>query len=280
MKVKMSRQMGRSKQWGFGSLFYFKDGCKDRISTKALKVAVLFPVIPFVLFSSMKNDIKLSGVEGKAFSMKTYNVSSSLPDEIVGGEKKKSHLKARKQAKFEPLVVTKRPVAELEVAPGTYVKAVLITGASDGPVKVRLLEDVKAGGRTVVPLDSVLIGKGSSTEERLMIDFNKIVLLDGQAIGTNAVACDPSDQMPGLFGSNVNSRALNLAGAFGLNFAAGYSTGSEEDTKDQSIRQKIQSGAALAALEEAKRLSEKAKNTKPRIEIKRNQKLLILFTGS
>jgi hypothetical protein len=278
MKVKMARQMGRAKQWGFGNLFYFKEGCKDRISSKALKYIGLTFAGIFFVFTLFKNEEILINVQETSFSMKEYYVPSQLPSSV----NKKSPKRTRIQKKFvyEPLVVTKRPSAKLSIPPGTYVKAKLVTGGSDGPVKAVLVESLRVGGQVVVPKGAVLVGTGSSTEDRLMIDLRKIIFQSGKVINASAIACDPSDQMPGILGSNVNSRALSLAGAIGLNFAAGFSADQNEDEQNPSIKERIQTGAVLAALEEGKRLSEQAKNTKPRIEIKRNHKFLILFIGN
>ena len=68
-----------------------------------------------------------------------------------------------------------------KVPPGTFAKAVLLSGASNGPVRAQLTEPVSLNGETLIDEGSILLGMGQSTEERLFIHFTKIVLKDGSS---------------------------------------------------------------------------------------------------
>ena len=66
-----------------------------------------------------------------------------------------------------------------QIPPGSLVKAILVTGASNGPVRAETTEALRIGGETLIPAGATLLGTGQSTEERLMIRFSQVVFRDG-----------------------------------------------------------------------------------------------------
>lgn len=192
--------------------------------------------------------------------------------------------KVRKQEYLGPQILS-RP-RNLHVPPGTMVKGVLVSGASNGPVKARLTESVTVNGETIIDEGAVLLGQGSSTEERLFIRFTKVVLRDGSSDTVQAQAADYDDKIVGLNGSKVSGIATSLAASVGLNFVTGLSEGMQESEvqngvaiKRAGIKNALYNGTAKAATEESQTILSHAKNKPPLIEVPANQPLYILFDG-
>lgn len=176
---------------------------------------------------------------------------------------------------------------KIKVPPGTAVKAILVTGASNGLVKVKLKEDVSVAGETYLSTGATLVGTGSSTEDRLYVHFTRAVLEDGSVSTVEAEIADQSDQTVGLKGSFWATHGTRIAAGAGLNFIAGASV-AMQDTQGQqgavvtnpTVRNAILGGTAKAALEESNDIASKFKNAPPAIEIKPGTEVVIIFVES
>jgi hypothetical protein len=173
-----------------------------------------------------------------------------------------------------------------DIPPGAEGRAVLLTGATNGLIKARLIEPVKFDGVSLLDAGVLLIGQGRSTEERLYVDFRKAVYRDGKSVNISAEAYDASDTILGLKGSRVGDFALKLAASSGLNFLAGMAVGLEAPAFDQTGRpqQPSAGGAALngvskAAGDHAKTYMEDVKNHAPIIEVKTGTVFTVTFDG-
>lgn len=176
---------------------------------------------------------------------------------------------------------------KIKVPPGTAVKAILVTGASNGLVKVKLKEDVTVAGESYLNTGATLVGTGSSTEDRLYVHFTRAVFEDGSVSTIEAVIADLSDQTVGLKGSFWATHGSRIAAGAGLNFIAGASV-AMQDTQGQqgavvttpTVRNAILGGTAKAALEESNSMASKFKNAPPAIEIKPGTEVVIIFVES
>lgn len=176
-----------------------------------------------------------------------------------------------------------RPKAA-RIPPGSLVRAVLTTGASNGPVRAELRESLRIQGETLIAEGSALIGNGQSTEDRLYIRFGQVVYRDGSFEPIQAQAADSKDQTVGLKGSKVGRYAMKLGAAVGLNFASGMAEGlqQKEAVGQQTVnkadaRNAFLNGASRASLELANETMSDLKNQTPVIEVPAGTEILILF---
>ena len=172
------------------------------------------------------------------------------------------------------------------IPPGSYVKAVLVTGASNGAVKAVIKESVKIRGETLLPVSTQLIGSGQSTEDRLYIRFDQAVFPDGTFEGIQAEAVDSSDQIAGLKGSKVGFYATRLGAAVGLNFVGGMAQGlqqkeavGQEAVVKASPKNALLNGASFASLELANETMSGLKSQRPMIEVEVGSEIFVMFSS-
>ncbi len=171
-----------------------------------------------------------------------------------------------------------------QIPPGSLVKAVLITGASNGPVRVETTEALRIQGETLIPAGAILLGSGQSTEERLMIRFTQVVFRDGSFENIQAQATDVEDKTVGLRGSRVGKYAMKYATAIGLNFVGGMAEGLQDrEVVGQQVVTKptaqnaLLNGTSKATLEMANETMTDIKNSAPIIQIPSGQKIFVIF---
>ncbi len=173
-----------------------------------------------------------------------------------------------------------------EIPPGAEAKATLLTGATNGLIKARLVEALKVDGVSLLDAGVLLIGQGRSTEERLFVDFKKAVFRDGKTITISAQAYDTSDSILGLKGSRVGDATLKLAASSGLHFISGLATGLQAPSVDEAGRPRRPStsdaaltGVAQASSEQAKSYMESIKGRPVIIEVKSGTTFIVTFDG-
>lgn len=172
-----------------------------------------------------------------------------------------------------------------KVLAGTLVKATLSSGASNGLVKATLNETLVSDGEVLARSGAVILGQGSSTEDRLYIHFNKLITHDGQPIPITAQAADSSDKSLGLKGSKLGGKALSLAAGIGLNFLTGASEGFQDSHGEQgvvvkraSLKNAFLQGTARASLDQSHELLSEAKNSKTSISVGQGQEFYLIFS--
>lgn len=175
-------------------------------------------------------------------------------------------------------------VSAKPIPPGSEAKAILLTGATNGLIKARLIQNLKVDGVTYLDAGTLLLGQGRSTQERLFIQFNKAVFRNGEYISISGQAYDASDSILGLIGSRVGDIGLKLAASSGLHFLSGFSTGLQTlqdpmHPKKPSLQDAAMSGVAEAATEQAKSFMEDVKQQAPIIEVKAGTNFIITFDG-
>jgi len=289
-EVRAVTDNGRSRQWGVGRLFYSIEGGKKRVNSKTL-ICVVSISFAIAAICSLFKDTGVDYTEEKSSIATPLNLSSSdsvtFPNNFEADINPQESPRAMPQGgrKIESggLELVKRN-PKLTIPPGTMVKAILLSGASNGFVRAMLSENVSVNGETLLKSGSLLVGEGQSTKERLGIGFTNVVLKDGSHHAVQAQACDIEDKMPGLMGDNVRGQSLNLLGAIGLNFAGGMALGLEERSspelkKKPTIRDALLNGTAIAALERGKEISQEMKSTQPLIEVSEGTELYVLFLG-
>ena len=174
-----------------------------------------------------------------------------------------------------------------KIPDGTEGKAKLLSGATNGRVKAVVTENISIRGDILMESGTLLIGEGSSTEERLNIQFKKAVFRDGSTAAIDAQALDPSDAILGLKGSKLNSQAGRLAASIGLNFVGGMSLGlTSNDFQNGQLppseraKNALLSGTSAAAMEEGQNIMNESKSKAIVIEVPKDTEFLVSFSGN
>lgn len=291
--VKTSPDDGFKNQWATG-FFYRMDGKKWTIRSKAL-LGFLAGFFMFcmvaVLFSSGKTvegpHVGPISIETTKSKEMTYSFDE-LETSKTFDQTKNLPVKAKADDRAERYVGLQRldRLDSVKIPPGTMVEAQLTSGASNGPVRAKLKESVRVDGDTAIPAGSLLVGTGTSTEERLFVRFGQAVFSDGKAVKIAAQACDTVDQTVGLKGSKVSIEALKLTSGIGLGFVGGVSEGLQEsevqdgvEVKKPNMKNALLNGASTASLEYARQIMSELKSRQPVIEVPNGTDICILFQG-
>jgi hypothetical protein len=193
--------------------------------------------------------------------------------------------KAKGVVNYSGLQVIQRPNLG-KIPPGTTVKAKFITGASNGPLKATLLESLTVNSEEVAPEGTTLVGIGSSGDDRLSVQFTKMVFKDGKSQNIQAQACDVSDQMVGVKGKKVSKYAVMLATGAALNVLGGIAEGLQENqvqngvaVKKNNFNNAALNGVSKAALDQSQEILSDVRNKKSVIQVESGKEFLILFDG-
>lgn len=173
-----------------------------------------------------------------------------------------------------------------QIPPGSMVKAVLVTGASDGAVRAEVRGSLRIQGETLIPEGATLLGVGQSTEERLMVQFTQIVFKDGSFDSISAQAADGEDKTVGLRGSKIGRSAMKYGAAVGLYFVGGMAEGLQDRqvvgnsvVTNPSAKNALLNGASKATLETANDTMTDLRNKAPIIHIDAGKEILVIFNG-
>lgn len=286
-QVKVRRDTGHKERWGVGRHLYRQDGKKLTIKGRYVLglVAAVFTITSIMaLLRPIKLDIRSPIVfNGVVTPTSTIEVPQATDRSEV--ERRNKGGVAQVVRHYAGLQVVSRPRLG-QIPPGTTVRAKLVTGASNGLVKAALIESFTVNGDGIADVGTVLIGNGSSTEERLLVDFSKLVFRDGTVQNVKAQACDQEDQTVGIRGSKVGKYASMLAAGIGLNFAGGLADGLQESevqngvaVKKSDLKNAALNGAAKASIEQSKEIMEKWKQQKTVIQVKGGTEICIIFDG-
>ena len=179
-------------------------------------------------------------------------------------------------------VLTLRALSEIPV--GSETKAILVSGGTDGIVKAKLLQSLIVDGEPLIPENSILFGKGKSGEERLYIEFNKVIFPSGESFQILAQSFDPSDKIQGIKGAIVGTRAKKMGMAMGLGFLGGMADGMRETSgsslftnQKPTVKDAALSGASKAALDQSEAYLEEMKKSPNIIEVKSGTEFIIII---
>lgn len=278
---------GEREQWG-SNPFFFKDGGKWTLKTKQVTIttgivfaALMIPQL-FVEEPSMKTAERSKPTLNSETQPSSQN--SSL-EKYNPTEKPTKTRESRAVRVFTAPQVVARP-RNVAIPPGAMVNAVLVSGASNGLVRAELTDSLTQSGETLLEEGAVLVGQGSSTEERLFVSFTQAVFRDGSIAKVEGQACDRSDKIVGLKGSKIGNKLLNIVGSIGLGFVGGFSEGLQESQGQQgvairtpSLKNALLNGTATTALEQSKALMSDLKDQKPIIEVQANEPICVIFGG-
>lgn len=288
-EVKVVAETDAQVQFGKGP--FYRQG--KRVSWKltiSCALASLAALVPIVLLSvPEKPEMDAKGRVGTPENSDLDASGKNVSLETYSAKEEKSKKEAQNKHRHVPVIrylgleSVDRPHAS-KVPPGSLVKAVLISGASNGPVRAELKEALTVGGETLLPEGAVLLGTGQSTENRLYIHFTQVIFKSGLAETVDAAAIDGSDRIAGLRGSKIGRYATKLGAAVGLNFVSGMAEGLQEKeavgqqvVDRANVRNALLNGASHASLDLANETMADLKNQSPVIEVEAGKEIFVLF---
>jgi fluoride ion exporter CrcB/FEX len=280
------------RQWG-SDWFFKKDGNKSSLNTSTIAWtgAVGVALFSAVQFTDTNSASSAAGPKSEQVGLSA--MTTPAPDFPIAEERPfDDSPKARptnsggRAVKLAGPQLVARPRNLAAIPPGSLLKATLVSGASNGLAKAQLEEPLVVNGDILIENGAILVGQGSSADERLMVTFSQVVFRDGSFGNIQAQACDASDQIVGLKGSKVGNKAINIAGSVGLGFVGGLAEGFQDTQGQQgatvrppSRRNALLNATATTALEQSRNLMSDLKERKPVIEVPAGTGICVLFGG-
>jgi len=170
-----------------------------------------------------------------------------------------------------------------EIPVGSEAKALLVSGASNGIVKARLVTAMQVDGEPVIPEGATVFGHGKSTEERLFVEFTHVIFPSGDAYPIRAQAFDDSDKILGLKGAVVGSKTKKMALGMTLGFVGGMADGLQDTSgsvfdmgRKRSVKDAALSGAAKATLDQSQMELDQVRNAPEIIEVKQGTEFYLI----
>lgn len=295
-RVSIEADTGTKYQWAKG-LFYQQDGKKRTLVSRhvlyvaglsflALTGAIIIQGTPEPVSSKSRSD----GISSPE-TIQTQAVHDVPSVANSGGQSIRPTANVRENGtaqkkRFSGPQLVQRPRSG-KIPPGSFLKATLLSGASNGPVRAQVTEGFTLNGETLVEQGTILLGNGQSVDDRLTIRFTQMVYRDGAFDTISAQACDADDKIPGLKGSKVGNQALRLASGIGLNFAGGMTT-ALQDTQGEggvaitrpTLRNAMLNGAATATLDQSREIMSDMRNKPATFEVPADTEIYVLFQGN
>lgn len=263
------------------------------LSSKTIKYCVIATGVAvssvFLMKAPQKVDSNYNGVKTPDASEVSASQSSTVFD-FYSATEESSRIR-ESSVRSKRAVIVKLPGIQKidrrrsgQIPPASMIKAILLSGASNGPVRVEVTESLRIQGETLIPAGATMFGSGQSTEERLIIRFSKVIFKDGSFEDISAQAADIEDKTIGLRGSRVGKYAMKYAAAVGLNFAGGMAEGlqdrevvGQQVVTKPSARNALLNGASKATLEMANDSMTELRNNAPIIHIPVGTEIYVMF---
>lgn len=293
-KVLIADDNGQLNRWGLEKLLYRKEGRKRSLNAKVtawFMGSLVFLGSTYSVVSEFFKPTPSDNGSPIGFDGSLPSVQAGSNIQVPAGTSEFNRPQSTNKTKGQVVQVYSAPqVIERpnlgKIPPGVLVKAKFITGASNGPLKAVLIEPVSINGEEVVPEGTVLIGQGSSGEDRLTVQFAKMVFQDGKSQRIQAQACDLADQTVGVKGQKMSKYAVLLATGAGLNFLGGVAEGLQETqvqngtaVKKNDLKNAALNGASKAALDQSQAMLSDLKNQKSVIQVEKGKEFYVLFEG-
>lgn len=288
-KVEVASDQGHQSRFGLGRFLFRQDGPKESLNAKV--AAVIFSI--FVILASgysVVNSVSGSNSNEKKRPIELNGAivpSKEVNVPVAGSSPSVSRSIGKKKVEvYDGPQVVKRSQS-IKIPPGTFVKAKFVTGASNGPAKAILLEALSVDGETVLEPETAIVGQGSSTDDRLNVQFSKMVFKDGSVQAIHALGCDVKDQTVGVRGEKVNRYATMLVAGAGLNFVGGMAQGLQQQqitpygtsVSSNTMGNAALNGASTATLEQGRAILSDWKQKKSIIQVPSGQEFYVLFDG-
>lgn len=285
-----------NKSWSAKSWLKIQEGRKTKISNLSLKIA--FWLVGLVILILQGSSLFKPAIKRKAeiiFVPPDIKPSPSMSyvPQIIDREKEMAVEKAKardlamaRQGRASPIerIKSVNLGAHQGIPAGSEVLVTLTSGGTNGMVKAILTEGLRAEGEALLPVGTVLLGSGSSSDDRLFMEFAKAILPDRSTMKIKALAYDQGDRILGVKGKKISDYAFRLAASSGLIFLGGMADGMREEInlspgerRRPSMRDAALTGVATATSEVGKDMLGKMKSTDSRVEVAHSTSVLVIF---
>ena len=254
---------------------YFKDTNLDTRYLKLLSFVVVTAILSIYLIVIFSNK-RVVGIDSKPVGSPDFRHDVPLVSPDLIARQKNGALKG--SGVYVPptgLINVTNLRSALNLPVGTEGKAILVSGGTDGLIKAKILKPVLVDNEPLIPENAVLIGVGKSGEDRLFVEFQKIVLPTGETYKITAQAFESDDKIQGIKGSIVGTRSKKMMMAMGLGFLGGMADGMRENTSGSyfsnqkpTTRDAALAGASKAALDQSEAYLEEMKKSPNIIQVK------------
>ncbi len=260
---------------------------KGNFSQRHFKVTsfVTIALILSVFVTGLFNKRKIMGKNSKELPIPNFTREVPItPPQILNNVNSVNVVGRRGNGTYQGKikVLTLRGLSEIPI--GSEAKATLVSGGTDGIIKAKLTQPLVVDGEPIVPENSILFGKGKSGDERLYVEFSKVIFPTGESYSILAQAFDQSDKIQGLKGSVVGSRSKKMGMAMGLGFMGGMADGLRDTsgssffiTQKPSVKDAALGGASKAALDQSAAYLEEMKKSPNIIEVKSGSEFFIII---
>ena len=290
-KIKESGNSWRPKRW-----LMITEGRKLKVTSNAVKIAIWCLGILVLIFQGyglfrpqvkQKVDTAFVPPELRQATPPTYIPKVMNREEELAIEKEKARAISAARKGTYPAIERIRAV-NLGVQPGvpagSETLVTLVSGGATGMVKAILTENLKSDGDVILPARTVLLGVGTSSDDRLFMEFSKAILPDRSTLRVKALAYDQEDRILGVRGKKISDYAFKLAASSGLIFLGGMADGMREDVnlmpgerRRPSARDAALTGVTTATSEVGKDMLEKMKASDSRVEVAHSTTALVIF---
>jgi hypothetical protein len=276
---------------------WFLEGRKFRIQSRYIRrsaLCVVMLLFAFELYSSFEPDISQDLERILVPDSANVNNASTYAPEIMTMDKAKAKDSLQKKHEVTRQWVVKAPVERIQainlsntsrgIPSGSEVRALLKSGGANGMVKVETTEPLVADGETLLPEHTVLMGQGTSSDDRLFIIFKKAITPDLAQVKIRALAFDIDDRVLGLKGKKISNYAFQLGIGSGLLFLGGMADGMRSDNSSNAFekrrttaRDAALNGVTVATSDLSRDALEGMKNRQARVEVAHSTPIVIIF---
>jgi hypothetical protein len=275
-------------RWGQAAYFRTWNGLKETCSIRTVKFLALPAGIALSIFtyffSAQKDVADTRGSEVRAPGVSSGASSINLPileEKDIPNRISRPRVASGAMGKIK--VFNLRQLSDVPV--GTEARATLESGATNGIVKAKLLSAMEVDGEPLLPEGATIFGKGKSSEERLYVEFTKVIFPTGESFSIRGQAFDVEDKILGLKGSLVGTRTKKMGMAIGFGVLGGM-TDALQDTSGSSLyggyqrksmRDAALTGASKAALDQSQAYMGEMKISPNIIEVKKGTQFYLII---
>ena len=272
-----------SNRWNLKNFLYLKEGNKNKLNTKSLKVVSVLVSLSVLIYQLFSSSTPVDVGTSQSFQIPASQSVTTMAEPPV--YKEGYSYQQRTKGSYKPVTAERIKSISFsrsdQIPTGTEVKALLSSGGSNGMIKATLSEPLTVDGDTIAEKGSILYGQGTSSEERLYVSFTKLIRRDKSEVKIKAQAFDFKDRILGLKGSKVGDYAFKIAASSGLFFLSGMAEGLQAPTnammpQRKSMRDAALQGVAQATVEQGREMINNM-NNKAVIEVKHSTPVIVIF---
>ena len=286
---RLTSQSWRSQFYGLSV-----EGRKLRVTNRAVKASAWIfgiTVAAVQLYSAFRPSFKRSTEVLFAPIQIRADLDSIYVPAPMDSKREAENEQLRRSKSFKPMRAQRvEPIKLISLSgtdgipAGSEVIAQLGSGGANGMIKAMLIEPLRSQGEILLPRGTILLGKGSSNDDRLYVTFRRAISPDRTPIKINAIAYDEKDRIIGLKGKKVSDYAFKLAASAGLIFLGGVADGMREDgsanpfaARRPTMRDAALNGVTTSTSNVSRDVLDSMKNSGERVIVQRAARLVVIF---